>query len=105
MSTASSLVRVVLECAAGEGVDRPRLLADAGLDARLVEDRDARIATSVYLELFAAAAARACDPAFGCVVGRAIDAAAFGLLGFVLASSSTLRDAIDRLSRYSRLLC
>lgn len=98
-------MRVVLECAGAEGVERDELLAAGGVDPRQVLARDARVPTAAYLETFAAAVRRSRDPAFGCVVARAIDAAAFGLLGFVLASSPTLRDAILRLSRYSRLLC
>jgi AraC-like DNA-binding protein len=103
MSTASALVRVVLDCS--DAAERPQLLAASGIDPHSVDDRDARIATPAYLELFAAAAARSRDPSFGFAVARALDAAAFGLLGFVLASSPTLRDAIGRLTRYSRLLC
>lgn len=105
MSTATSLVRVVLRSAAEEGVAADALLGPVGLDPGVVEDRDARVPTAPYLATFARAVELTGNPALGARAAAALDTAAFGLLGFVLASCPTLRTALVRLSTYARLLC
>ncbi len=105
MSTATSLVRVVLTTAARRGVDPGALLAEVKLDPGVVADKHARVPTRLYLECFERGVARSNDLGFGSEAARYLDAEAFGLLGFVLASSSTLRDAIGRFCRYARLIC
>lgn len=105
MSAATSLVRAVLNGAAAQGLAVAPLLARAQLDAAVVADRDARVATAAYLELFAAAAEAASDPRFGARIADAFDAACFGLLGFVIASCATLGEALGRFCRHTNLLC
>jgi AraC-like DNA-binding protein len=105
MSTATSLVRAVLAGAAAHGVEAAPLLARSGLDARTVEDRDARVSTSAFLDIFAAAAEASREPAFGGEVARTFDAACFGLLGFVIASCATLGEALARFRRHVHLIC
>ncbi|MBL8742606.1 MAG: AraC family transcriptional regulator [Myxococcales bacterium] len=105
MSTASSLVRALLESARACGVEPRGLLARAGIEEALVSDRDARIPTASYLQMFELAAAASKDASFGARVAKAIDGAAFGLLGFVVASAPSLREALLRFATYSRLLC
>lgn len=105
MSAATSLVRAVLNGARARGLDPGPLLRRARLDASVVEDRDARVATAAYLEVFAAAAEAANDPHFGARIADAFDASCFGLLGFVIASCATLGEALDRFCRHTNLLC
>jgi len=105
VSAATSLVRVVATSAAQLGADVAPLLARAGLDPRTVEDRDARVPTAAFLEIFAGASALCGQAELGPAAAAALDAAAFGLLGFVVASSPTLGEALGRFCRYSRLLC
>lgn len=61
--------------------------------------------TTSYLQVFAAASAQCRGGELAPAVATALDAAAFGLLGFVVASCATLREALGRFGRYSRLLC
>ncbi len=105
MSAATSLVRAVLGGAAARGLDPDALLRHAKLDPKIVADRDARVPTAVYLELFAAAAATSRDPVFGARISDAFDAACFGLLGFVIASCATLGEGLERFCRHTHLLC
>jgi AraC-like DNA-binding protein len=105
VSTASSLVRALISSARGCGLQPRPLLESAGVDEALVSDRDARVPTASYLRLFELAAAQSNDASFGARVAQAIDGAAFGLLGFVVASAPNLREALTRFARYSRLLC
>jgi|LNFM01.2.fsa_nt_gb AraC-like DNA-binding protein len=105
MTAAAGLVRAVLRTAAADGMDVGALLSEHGLDPSALEGRDARVPTERFLSLFATAAERSRDPAFGASVARRMDSAAFGLLGFVVASCPTLREALARFGRYARLLC
>ncbi len=105
MSTAASLIRAVKDAAAQKGVSAEALLARVKLDPAIFEDRDARVPTPAYLDALRAGAELAKDPSFGLSVARTMDGAAFGALAFVLASCATLREALQRFARYTRLLC
>jgi AraC-like DNA-binding protein len=107
MSVAASFLRAILDCAVRGGADAAALLRAAGLDDRAIADRDARVPTSAVLQILAAAVERTGNPALGAEVAVAIDGdgATFGLLGFLVASCATLREALERFIRYSRLLC
>ncbi|MFT3767926.1 MAG: AraC family transcriptional regulator [Minicystis sp.] len=105
MSTAASFLRAILDCAARGGADAAALLRVGDLDPQDIADRDARVPTSALLRILAAAVERTGNPALGAEVAGAVDGATFGLLGFVVASCATLREALGRFIRYSRLLC
>jgi AraC-like DNA-binding protein len=105
VSTAASLVRAVTTAAAREGADVDALLAKAELDRTLFEDRDARVPTRSFLAALDAGIALTKNPSFGAKVACAMDGAAFGVIGFVVGSCATLRDALQRFGRYTRLLC
>jgi AraC-like DNA-binding protein len=105
MTAAAGLVRAVLRTAEAESMDTRALMDAHGLDPSALEGRDARVSTERFLSLFAAAAERSSDPVFGASVAKRMDSAAFGLLGFVVASCPTLREALARFGRYARLLC
>ena len=105
MSTAASLVRAVRDAAAQRGVRAEALLARAGIDPTIFDDRDARVPTPAYLEALRAGGDLARDPCFGLTVAGAMNGEAFGALAFVMASCATLREALQRFARYTRLLC
>ena len=69
-----------------------------GLSREEADRLDGRVSTDAYLGLFAAAA-KVGGEDFGIGVGKALDAACFGLVGFLVASSETLRCAFARFSR------
>lgn len=105
MTTAIGLVRAVVRAATAASLPVDAMLVDHGIDPAQLNDRDARVSTENYLAFLDDAARRSKSPSFGGDVARHIDAAAFGLLGFVVASCSTLDDAWLRFGRYTRLLC
>ena len=105
MSTAASLIRAVKNAAAREGVSAERLLARAGIDPTILLDREARVPTLAFLETLRAGGELTGNPCFGLSVAGATDGAAFGALAFVMASCATLREALQRFARYTRLLC
>ncbi|MBL8679548.1 MAG: AraC family transcriptional regulator [Myxococcales bacterium] len=105
MTTAIGLVRAVVRTASAAALPIDAMLVEHEIDPGLLNDRDARVSTDRYLALFEDAARQSKSRSFGGDVARHIDAAAFGLLGFVVASCSTLDDAWLRFGRYTRLLC
>jgi AraC-like DNA-binding protein len=107
MQEPSGLVRLVLlhlEWAARWGMPRAALLREAGLDEAQVRDPDARVPRAALVRLWHAVAARRPDPALGLHLGTAVRAREFGLVGYTLAYSPTLGAALQRLTRYDRLL-
>jgi len=105
VSIASVLVRTVAVTAARAGIPADALYAHARIPPALPDDAGARLDTAAYLRLFAAAVARTRDPSFGIRVADATDGAAFGLLGFLVATCPTLGEALRRFARHTRLLC
>ena len=105
MSTAASLIRAVSNAAAQEGVSAERLLARAAIDPTIFEDRDARVPTTAYFEALRVGGELTGNPCFGLSVAGAMNGAAFGALAFVMASCATLREALQRFARYTRLVC
>jgi AraC-like DNA-binding protein len=67
-------------------------------------DLDARVPLSVLADTWRELLDHDPDPALGLRVGRRIDVRSLGLVGYIAASSRTLGDALERVSRYYRLL-
>lgn len=86
------------------GLDADRMFSDAGLEMDALRDPDARYPIDRLNHLWAAAVAATGDPAFGLSVGRYVDPAMFHALGYTLMSSETLRDALQRIERYYRII-
>jgi AraC-like DNA-binding protein len=104
LSTATLLLRAITTACDRRGLPTSAIVKAVGLSEAIVASPDTRVPTETYLALFAEAAKLGGED-FGISVGKALDAASFGLVGFLVASSGTLRDAFVRFSRYTRLLC
>ena len=107
MKEPSGLARLVLlhlAHAARWGVSRAELLREARLDEAQLRDPDARVPRAAIVRLWHAVAARVPDPAFGLRLGADARAREFGLVGYTLAFSPTVGAALQRLTRYDRLL-
>jgi AraC-like DNA-binding protein len=103
----SGLARVALlhlAHAARWGVSRVELLREARLDEEQLRDPDARVPRAAIVRLWHAVAARVPDPAFGLRFGAAARAREFGLVGYTIAFSQTVGAALQRLTRYDRIL-
>jgi AraC-like DNA-binding protein len=93
-----------LEAMSRWGVPRAEILREAGLDAAQLADPDARIPLASLVRLWRAAAARVADPLFGLHLGAGTRARDWGLVGYTMAFSATLRSALNRLARYGRIV-
>lgn len=85
-------------------VDAAALLREAGIDATVLRDPAARVASEASDVLCRKAAALIADPAFALRAARCWHPSDLGALGYAWLASSTLRTGLQRLERYNRLL-
>jgi AraC-like DNA-binding protein len=106
-TTKTLLARVVarlVNSAAAAGLDRDALIDAAGLRGIDLSDGDARVSISAQVALWQLVARGVSDPGFGVRMGASVKPREAGLLGYVMAYSSTLEAALTRFVRYSRVL-
>ncbi|HEU4409468.1 MAG TPA: AraC family transcriptional regulator [Polyangiaceae bacterium] len=99
------LFRFVLDAASGAGLDRDELLALTGVRAEDLEGQDARVPRASQHKLWDELSRRTGDE---CVGLRLADGArrpgVFGVLDYLVRSSSDLGEALDQLARFLPLL-
>lgn len=105
MSTAASLLRAVLSVGAEKGLEPKVILARAGIPPEVVDDREARVPTASYLAAIRATGELSRSDRIGVEIAGAMDGAAFGVVGFLVASCANVREAFLRFARYTRILC
>jgi AraC-like DNA-binding protein len=103
-SVLSSWSRTIVDALEAVGVDADAALASAGLSRDALSDPNARLPATVAARLWAAAADLAGDPAFGLRASQFVRPTTFHALGYAVFASATLRDALDRLVRYSHVV-
>ena len=86
------------------GVAPDRVFRTAGLPAPTFEDADARIPLGAEEKLWDAAAQATRDPLFGLHAAESIQPGRFDVLDYVVRTAPDLREALQRLARYNRLL-
>lgn len=86
------------------GVAPQRLLAGVQLEPSILDQREARIAASVYVDLLELGLALSGDADLGLHLGEAVRPGHFGVLGYLLMSCATLGDALHRQARYAELV-
>lgn len=93
-----------LDLACAQGVDRQRLLAQAGLDAAGLQDLDQRVPWERLCALVHAAKALSGDPALGLRFGQRVDCADYSVVAMMSRACATVGEAIAQRNRYGRLL-
>ena len=86
------------------GVAPQRLLAGVQLEPSILDQREARIAASVYVDLLELGLTLSGDADLGLHLGEAVRPGHFGVLGYLLMSCATLGDALHRQARYAELV-
>lgn len=104
MQVSILMVRALIGVVERTGISRERFLAAAGLDPRLIDDGNARLPLGTYQRSIEAALAISGDPAFGLHMGEQASSAMFDVLGPLAEHAATLREGIDTMTRYSRLM-
>ncbi|HMJ12046.1 MAG TPA: AraC family transcriptional regulator [Polyangiaceae bacterium] len=103
-SVLSSWTKTIVDALVASGADAAVVLEAAGFDAEALRDPNARLPLTATGRLWKAAAEHMGDPAFGLRASRYVRPTTFHALGYAVFASSSLRDALHRLVRYSRLV-
>jgi AraC-like DNA-binding protein len=103
-TTAAVWVRGIADLLAAEHMDVGALLAAAGIDPSSLQEPGGRLETEKISRLWELAAERSGDPAIALAQHYVAKPASFDVVGYTMMSSANLRDAIERLVRYLRVL-
>lgn len=101
----ASWTRAVLDFALSDGLDVDALRAQAGLTDQVLDHPDHRVPYANHLALWEALQETVSDPSFGIRMGLAsASAQSLDVLGYLMRSSTTMGEAIQRMERYARLV-
>jgi AraC-like DNA-binding protein len=100
----SSVAGLIEKALRTYGCDPEPLFAEAGIDRKVSFDPNARIPITKVQALWQLSVEATGDPCFGLTAAEQFQPAALHGLGFSWLASDTLRDALGRLVRFSRLL-
>jgi AraC-like DNA-binding protein len=103
-SVLSSWTRVIVDALTALDIDPAPVLLAGGFAADAFRDPNARLSALATARLWRTASAHAGDPAFGIHASRFVRPATFHALGYAVFASTSLRDALQRLLRYSHLV-
>jgi AraC-like DNA-binding protein len=104
MAVSIILLRAVVEAVEAARVTREDFLARGGFDASRLEEIDGRLELSEYDALVEIALELTSDPALGLHMGSAATSSTYNLTAHLVAHSNTLREGLETLARYHRLL-
>ena len=102
-TASGAITRVAYARAIDAGLDVEPLLKASGLSVRQVENSNFRIAVKNQIKFLNFVADALSDEFLGVHLAEGVDLRALGLIYYVLASSTTLGDALRRASRYSAI--
>jgi len=103
-SALSSWGLAIARALQSRGRDPNLLFARAGLDGAALRDPEARYPVRAITRLWRLAVEETNDRCFGLEVARHVSPTTFHALGFSILSSTTLREAFERIVRYFRLV-
>lgn len=103
-SVLSSWTRTIVDAVVAMDGDAEAVLRDAGISSMSFSDPNGRLPVASTSRLWRAAAEHMRDPAFGLRASRYVRQTTFHALGYAVFASATLRDALERLVRYGRLV-
>ncbi|MBN1652735.1 MAG: AraC family transcriptional regulator ligand-binding domain-containing protein [Deltaproteobacteria bacterium] len=106
MSTSFSilLVRALVEGLECVGVSRDQLLMAAGIDPERLDESHTRLTLAEYNRAVLAALELSGDEALGLHLGEQWGYSAFDLLGHLITHVTTLRQGIETITHYYRIL-
>jgi AraC-like DNA-binding protein len=99
-----TLLRFISEGLGALGADWRTIFRNCGIDPAAITDSEARFARSSYDQLWPAAAKWTGDANIGLHVGEQIQPRAVNILGYLLMSSSTVGEGLERAIHYHRVI-
>ena len=103
-SVLARIVGLIVHAVQARGVGAAELLAGSGVDPADLADADARIPLATEELLWARAAELSGDACFGLHAAALIRPGAFDVMDYAVRTAPTLREALERLARYNRLV-
>ena len=103
-STLASWALLIHRTLSARGLDGDALFRRAGLDPAQLHDPNGRYPQSGMQKLWALATSTTGDACFGLEVAQAWHPTTFHALGYSALASETLREALQRVARYSRVV-
>lgn len=103
-STLAAWSATIARALDSQGLDGTAIAARAGISAKVLGDPEGRVPREALTNLWQLAVAETGDPAFGLLVARHTLQTTFHALGYAVLASATLREAIERIIRYRRLI-
>ena len=103
-STIGSIAALIARTLTTYGCNPEPLLLEAGIDPGKIANPNARFQVLRMQQLWQLAVDRTGDPCFGLTAAAQFQPAVLHGLGLAWLASDTLRDALTRLARYSRLI-
>lgn len=97
-------VRPLLAAVATHGVSSDSLLSRASFDPARLDDIEGRLEVAELDRLQEAAVELTGDPALGIHMGESATAPAYDIIGYLGSHASSLRECIETLARYSRIV-
>ncbi|HEY2772835.1 MAG TPA: AraC family transcriptional regulator [Candidatus Binatia bacterium] len=103
-TTIASWSATIVRALDAEGVDGRAVAAEAGIPCAMLDDPDARVPRDALSRLWLLAVEKTGDPAFALAAARHTMQTTFHALGYAVLASTTLREAVERIIRYRRVL-
>jgi AraC-like DNA-binding protein len=98
------LASLAIESAVARGLSRSVLIRDMGLTEAQLADPDRRIPAAALPRFWRVVEARIDEPLFGLLSGSRVRLREFGLVGYTMTFSDSLRDGLERLARYEKIV-
>lgn len=103
-SVSGTWIAAMLRALDARGVDGAELARTAGMNPAALTDPDARVSRESLTRLWGLAVAATGDPCFGLTIPRYLTPTSFHALGYAVLASATLKEALERIIRYRRLI-
>lgn len=103
-TASTAWVRLTIEALSAAGLDVSVLCVQAGLNLQAISVADVRCPTEVISRLWETAVSRSGNPALAMIAGRVVGLTSFDVAGYAMLASPTLRAALERSVRYSRVV-
>jgi len=103
-TTLATVVRVIGQVLDKRGLDGDAIITRAGIDPSVLDRPGERVSRAAMKRLWPLAVEATGDPAFGLLTAEHFNPAASHTLGLAWLASTTLREALTRLTRYQAVV-
>jgi AraC-like DNA-binding protein len=103
-TTSATTLRLFADALADLGADWETILRESGVDPSSLSDPEARIPQACYERVWVVASETTRDPCIGLHAGARVHPRAVNLYGYLVLSSATLAEGLERVARFQGVL-